>query len=301
MSIRVGNHLGRESRDGSAGSPTRPRGAIPGAGETSGRGAGCSEGSGAIPAPSSGCVGQPEPPCTPGRGWHMDGHTLEMKIPNCEAFPPRMLKPSCGGKPAGKCNHQNLSLSPALLLFPRAPLRVQDPSNSPGPSSLLCFPHGSKARQQHQSLSPNSCHRQHPRAPRSHPPAAPHPKIPHGEQPTPWNLSPCSSLCQDAASREYRDPRTLFFGRNRSQAAPGRRRPPHLRPGRLLENDGAGQELRELVVVVGVINALRGTRTASAAAGPGSPALRGPAGTPGPCPRYPGLTSCGGTQAGGLS
>lgn len=30
-----------------------------------------------------------------GREWQKGRHTLEMKIPNCEAFPPRMLKPSC--------------------------------------------------------------------------------------------------------------------------------------------------------------------------------------------------------------
>lgn len=230
------------------------------------------------------------------------------------------------GKPAGKCSHQDPSLGPVLFPFPRTFLPVQGPSNSqdspPCPASkawvLQC-----SARQQHQVLSsPNTCQREHLRGPA---PILQQLHIPgyyignnSSSFPPPWHLSPCqphachsSSLCQDAAGREYRDPSAFFVGKRSGNAtprpgAPGRRLPAHLRSGRLLEDDGAGQELRELVVVVGVINALRGTRGGSVGAGPGSPARRGPAAAtapPGPFPRSPrpGLTSCGGTQAGGLS
>lgn len=256
----------------------------------------------------------------------MDGHTLEMKIPNCEAFPPRMLKPSCGKNQQGDAVTRTLPLGKFSFHSPGL-LPVQGPSSSPELSSLQCLRDGPKAwvlqcsaRQQHQALHPNSCHRAHLRglAPILHqlhipgypignnPSTAHRAGICHPARPTfPGRCRLGITQSQRPFYQEnLREPRQGW--RHRTRAGPGRRRPPHLRSGRLLEDDGAGQELRELVVVVGVIDALRGTRGGSAGAGPGSPRPARPRHRhhhPRAVPRSPrpGLTSCGGTQAGGLS
>lgn len=214
--------------------PTRPRGAIPGAGKRPGSGAGCSDGFVTNPSPElGGCEAAraslhtrlaqqlPRAQAGSGREWHKDGHTLEMKIPSCEAFPPRMLKPSCGKKQQGNAVTRILPLaqffshSPGLFSLSRTLPIPQDqmdprrgccsaqPSSSTSPSLLIPATGNTSGAP---APIPQQLH-----IPRYH----------FGNHPSPcppaWNLPPCpphachsSSLCRDAASREYRNSSALY-------------------------------------------------------------------------------------------